>query len=165
MRPLSFLSVILFMGVCGSPSLYAQEKPKDSQNRRRSRMQRSFEELALSEPQKKKLEAVMSSFRGKIRKARENRDREAMSKAREAFEREVETILTKEQWKKFQAQRGRRGQRGQGGQRGQSQSGPAVGTAAPNFDLKALKGTGKVNLQALVKETKKPVVLIFGSYT
>lgn len=44
-------------------------------------------------------------------------------------------------------------------------AGPDVGKEAPNFTAKVLGGDGKVELKAVVEKEKKPVVLIFGSYT
>lgn len=44
-------------------------------------------------------------------------------------------------------------------------AGPEVGKDAPNFTAKVLGGEGKVELKAALDKEKKPVVLIFGSYT
>ena len=51
-----------------------------------------------------------------------------------------------------------------GGGRGRD-SGPKVGEKAPDFELKVLSKKDKVKLSKIVKKNKKPVVLIFGSYT
>jgi hypothetical protein len=42
---------------------------------------------------------------------------------------------------------------------------PAVGDTAPNFSAKVLGKKETIELRKLVEEEKKPVVLIFGSYT
>lgn len=44
-------------------------------------------------------------------------------------------------------------------------TGPEVGKEAPNFTAKMLGQEGKVELKAVVDKEKKPIVLIFGSYT
>ena len=43
--------------------------------------------------------------------------------------------------------------------------GPKVGDKAPNFKAKVIGADEHVELKDLVKKGKKPVVLIFGSYT
>ena len=43
------------------------------------------------------------------------------------------------------------------------ESGPAVGEEAPDFELRTLEGDGVVKLSDF--KGKKPVVLVFGSYT
>jgi hypothetical protein len=43
--------------------------------------------------------------------------------------------------------------------------GPKVGDEAPNFKAKVIGKDEHVELKKLVEKEKKPVVLIFGSYT
>ncbi len=45
----------------------------------------------------------------------------------------------------------------------EDESGPAVGEEAPDFELRTLEGDGVVKLSDF--REKKPVVLVFGSYT
>jgi len=73
----------------------------------------------------------------------------------------------KGQGQQRKGQKGAQGKGGQKGRRGRGRGGPdnslIVGEVAPDFKIKSLDGKTETQLTSF--KGKKPVVLIFGSYT
>lgn len=106
---------------------------------------------------------------GKITWREYNRDKDKF----ERFDTDGDGLLSKADFKSEDEGRGRRGGRGGGGRDrrrgGEGQTGgggatPRIGQKAPDFELPIVK-TPKKTLKLSSFAGKKPVALIFGSYT
>ena len=136
---------------CLPANTWAQDRPKPGSKKPTSKYETPWELIKGEHDKNKDGEVSAKEYkRGKERFARLDKNKDGK--------------LTSADFESSKGRPGRGRRRGQRGRMGQGRPmAPELGTLAPDFQLKSKDGRKKVRLSTF--KGKKPVALIFGSYT
>ena len=99
------LAVLFLMG---SSACFAQDRPQGERPDMSKRIEQMVTDLGLTDAQAKDFKAAMAEMRPDMTSG-ERPSREAMEKKREAVDAKIKTILTADQYKKYQEMRSKMG--------------------------------------------------------